>query len=111
MDASSGIAPLLMMSANTAAKPTFLAIIFHRQCRLPFYYCDFLCVVGSVAFSRCHFPCVFLLFSLFISLSPSLFLLSSMGGLLASTSEVMKAPAYILMHSLPGEPVLYSWQP
>ena len=31
-----------------------------RQCRLPCYYCDFLCVVRSSVFSRCHSLYVFL---------------------------------------------------
>ena len=52
IDVSSVSARLLVMSSNTAAKPTFLGFLIH-QCRLPFYYI-------STVFSRCLSPCVFL---------------------------------------------------
>ena len=52
---SSGSTPLLMFT-NTAAKPTFLLVLFY-----PSYYCFFLHVVRSVAFSYCHSTCLFLL--------------------------------------------------
>ena len=63
-----------------------------------------------------------LLFNLYKNLSPSSFFLSSRGGSFTSTcsvftGEVLKAPVYIIMHSLymlssffnlPAEAVLYS---
>ena len=66
-----------------------------------------------------------LLLSLYRNLSPSSFLLSSIGEAFASTcrvstDKVLKAPVYIVMPSLcmlysffnlPAEAVLYSWQP
>ena len=72
MDAYCGIAPLLVMAVNTAAKPTFFLGSLIHQCRLPWYYCNFLCVLRSAVFSCCHSTCVFLLHSRIIGCLPTM---------------------------------------
>ena len=63
MDVSSGSAPLL--------------------CRLPCYYCGFLCVVRSAVLSRCHSPCVLLRHSRILCCLPTI-------GVAVSSSSIYR---------------------
>ena len=70
MDASSGSAPLLVMSTNTGAKPTFLLCSLITHCRFSCHY-YFFCVVCSAVFFL-SFPVYFLRHSRIICCLPTM---------------------------------------
>ena len=76
IDASSGGSSFLQSLLS------FLCSLI-SQCRLSCYYCDFLCIVRSAAFSRCHSRCVFLLHSRIICCLPTIVVAVSSSSLLS----------------------------